>query len=43
LKPEFVRIDDTAIGKIVRSMHKSAETLVGDGAIRVWDKQIIVG
>ena len=37
------KIDEVAIGKIVRSMHKSAEVLVGDGAIRVWDKQIIVG
>jgi hypothetical protein len=43
LKKEFVKIDEVAIGKIVRSMHKSAETLVGEGAIRVWDKQIIVG
>ena len=43
LKPKFVKVDEVAIGKIVRSMHKSAETLVGEGAIRVWDKQIIVG
>ena len=43
LKKEFVRIDDTAIGKIVRSMHQSAETLCGEGSIRVWSKQIIVG
>jgi hypothetical protein len=44
LKPEFIKVDEVAIGKIVRSMHKSAETLVGEpGAIRVWDKQIIVG
>jgi hypothetical protein len=42
LKPEFVKVDEVAIGKIVRSMHKSAEKLVGDGAITVWDKQIIV-
>jgi hypothetical protein len=42
LKPEFVKVDEVAIGKIVRSMHRSAEKLVGDGAITVWDKQIIV-
>jgi hypothetical protein len=44
LKPEFVKVDDVAIGKVVRSMRKSAETVVGEpGAIRVWDSQIIVG
>jgi hypothetical protein len=43
LKKEFVKIDEVAIGKLVRAMHKSAEVLVGDGAIRVWDRQTIVG
>ena len=44
LKDEFVKVDEVAIGKVVRSMHKSAETLCGEpGAIQVWDKQIIVG
>jgi hypothetical protein len=44
LKPEFIRVDEVAIGKVVRSMHKAAETLCGEkGAIRVWDKQGIVG
>jgi hypothetical protein len=43
LKPEFIKVDEVAIGKIVRSMHKAAEQLCGGpGAIRVWDKQIIV-
>lgn len=44
LKPEFIKVDEVAIGKVVRSMHKAAETVCGEkGAIRVWDKQIIVG
>ena len=43
LKKEFVKIDEVAIGKIVRSMHESAATLCGEGSIRVWSKQIIVG
>ncbi len=44
LKPEFIKVDEVAIGKVVRSMHRAAETLCGaPGAIRVWDKQGIVG
>lgn len=43
LKDEFVRVDDVAIGKIVRSMHKAAETICGAGGIRVWDEQRIKG
>ena len=44
LKPEFIKVDEVAIGKMVRSMHKAAETLCGaPGAIRVWDKHGIVG
>lgn len=44
LKPEFIKVDEVAIGKVVRSMHKAAETVCGEkGAIRVWDKQVIVG
>ena len=43
LKPEFIKVDDVAIGKIVRSMHKSAEKICGEGGIRVWDEQRIKG
>ena len=44
LKPEFIKVDEVAIGKIVRSMHKAAEVLVGEkGAIVVRDRQGIVG
>jgi hypothetical protein len=44
LKPEFIKVDDVAIGKIVRSMHKAAETVCGEkGAIRVWSEQRIKG
>jgi len=43
LKPEFVRVDEVAIGKIVRSMHQAAETLVGAGAIKVTERKVIVG
>lgn len=44
LKQEFIKVDEVAIGKIVRSMNKSAETLCGaPGAIRVWSEQRIKG
>jgi hypothetical protein len=44
LKPEFIKVDDVAIGKIVRSMRKAAETVCGEkGAIRVWSEQRIKG
>lgn len=43
LKPELIKVDDVAIGKIVRSMHKAAETLCGAGSIRVWDEKRIKG
>lgn len=43
LKDEFVKVDEVAIGKIVRSMHKSAEKICGEGGIRVWDEQRIKG
>lgn len=35
LKPEFLIVNEKAIGALVRSMHKQAEMLVGTGAIQV--------
>lgn len=43
LKAEFIQPKDKEIGAVVRSMHKTAEQLVGAGAIRVWESKIIVG
>lgn len=42
LKPELIKVDEVAIGKIVRSMHKSAEQLVGAGAIKVTERKVVV-
>jgi hypothetical protein len=42
LKPEFLTPKDKEIGAIVRSMHKTAETLVGIGAISVIERKIVV-
>lgn len=43
LKAEFIQPKEKEIGALVRSMHKAAESVVGSGAIRVWDRKIIVG
>jgi hypothetical protein len=43
LKAEFITPKEKEIGQLVRSMNKAAETLVGSGAIRVWESKIIVG
>jgi hypothetical protein len=43
LKAEFLQVKEKEIGALVRSMHKSAEQVVGNGAIKVWEKKIIVG
>ena len=42
LKPEFLIANEKAIGANVRSMHKAAETLVGQGAISVTERKIVV-
>lgn len=42
LAPELIIVDETAIGEIVRSMHKGAEQLCGPGSITVTERKIIV-
>ena len=42
LKAEFIQPKDKEIGAVVRSMHKSAEQLVGVGAISVTERKIVV-
>jgi hypothetical protein len=43
LKDEFLKVDEVAIGKMVRSMHEAASTLVGEkGAIRVIERKVPV-
>ena len=43
LKDEFLKVDEVAIGKMVRSMHEAAATLVGEkGAIRVIERKVPV-
>lgn len=42
LKPEFLIANEKAIGGVVRSMHRSAEQLVGQGAISVTERKIVV-
>lgn len=42
LKAEFIQPKDKEIGAVVRSMHKSAEQLVGIGAISVTERKIVV-
>lgn len=38
LKREYMIPDEVKIGKLVRAAHKDAEKIVGEGAIRAWDK-----
>ena len=42
LKPEFLTPKDKEIGALVRSMYKTAETLVGAGAISVNERRVPV-
>lgn len=42
LKPEFLTPKEKEIGALVRSMHKTAETLVGVGAITVTERKIVI-
>jgi hypothetical protein len=42
LKPEFLIANEKAIGANVRAMHKSAEQLVGIGAISVIERKIVI-
>ena len=42
LKPEFLTPKDKEIGALVRSMHKTAETLCGVGAITVNERKVPV-
>ncbi len=42
LKPEFLIANEKAIGANVRSSHKAAEQIVGNGAIRVWERKVPV-
>lgn len=42
LKAEFIQPKDKEIGALVRSMHRSAETLVGAGAISVTERKIVI-
>lgn len=34
----FLALDETKVNNLVRSMHKEAESLLGEGAIEVWDE-----
>jgi hypothetical protein len=42
LKQEFIQVNEKAIGATVRGSGKAAETIVGAGAIRVWNRQIVI-
>ena len=42
LKSEFLIVNDKAINGLVRTQHKSAETLVGVGAITVNERKVPV-
>lgn len=42
LNDEFVKVDEVAIGRVVRSMKKAAERLCGEGSIEVYERRIPV-
>jgi hypothetical protein len=42
LKAEFIQPREKEIGALVRSMHQTAEMLVGQGAIRVTERKVVV-